>query len=185
MTVRKVIYIGDERLRQKAKKVKQFTPELRLLAQDMLETMHHYNGVGLAGPQIGVMQRIFVAEIPLPKEENTEPHPQSGKIYVLVNPKIIKSSKNIIEDEEGCLSIPTWRGLVERSEWVEVKAQDIEGRQIRLKVDTMLARIFMHEMDHLDGVLYIDHIKDDDKLWRISPEDEERVEEPQTVQAAG
>ena len=97
--------------------------------------MRSYEGVGLAGPQIGVMQRIFVAEIPLPKDEDIEPHPQSGNSYVLVNPKIVKISRSIAEGEEGCLSIPDWRGLVERPEWIEVRAQDITGHKIKLKVD--------------------------------------------------
>ena len=181
MAIRKVIYINDERLRQKAKKIKDFTPSLKQLAQDMLETMHAHKGVGLAGPQIGVMQRIFVAEIPLPDDKEVEPHPQSGRVYVLINPEIVKKSDNLIEGNEGCLSIPNWQGTVERPEWVEVKAQNLQGRKIRLKVDDLLARIFQHEIDHLNGVLYIDHIKDREKLWQILPEDEqnEKTEEPQ------
>ena len=173
MTIRQVIYFGDDRLRQKAKKVKQFTPGLKQLAQDMLETMRHHQGVGLAGPQIGVMQRIFVAEIPLPDDEEIEPHPQSGKSYILINPKVVKSAKTLVEGQEGCLSIPKWRGCIDRPEWVEVRAQDIQGRQIKLKVDDLLARVFMHEIDHLDGVLYIDHIKDEDKLWQVDEEEED------------
>jgi peptide deformylase len=172
MATRKVILLGDERLRQKAKKVKQFTPNLKKLAQDMLETMRACQGVGLAGPQIGVMQRIFVAEIPLPEDENVEPHPQSGRTYILINPEIVNASDKLVEGQEGCLSIPNWQGLVERPEWVEIRAQNIEGHKIKLKVDDLLARIFMHEMDHLDGVLYIDHIKDSEKLWQIEPEDQ-------------
>lgn len=176
MAIRKVIHSGDERLRQKAKKVKRFTPGLRQLAQDMLETMRSHQGVGLAGPQIGMMQRIFVAEIPVPEDGDTEPHPQSGKTYVLVNPEIVKTSRNKVEGQEGCLSIPTWHGLVERPEWVEVKAQAVDGRKIKLKVDDLLARIFFHEIDHLDGVLFVDHIKDREKLWQVVPEDEEKGE---------
>jgi peptide deformylase len=172
MAVRKVIQMGDERLRQKAKRVKLFPPGLKKLAQDMLETMRAHEGVGLAGPQIGIMQRIFVAEIPLPKDEKTEPHPQSGRAYILVNPEIAKASETLVEGQEGCLSLPHWQGLVERPEWVEVKAQNIEGRKIRLKVDDLLARIFMHEIDHLNGVLYIDHIKEPEKLWQVLPETE-------------
>jgi len=184
MPVRNVISIGDDRLRQKAKKVKQFTPGLKQLAQDMVETMRHYKGVGLAGPQIGVMQRIFVAEIPLPPDDDTEPHPQSGKTYILVNPKIVKASPDMVEDEEGCLSIPQWRGLVERPEWVEVRAQDIEGRKIKLKVDDLLARIFMHETDHLDGVLFLDHITDQEKLWKAVPKEEEKEQAQEKAHVA-
>lgn len=172
MAIRQVIYSNDERLRQKAKKVKQFTPGLKQLAQDMLETMRHYDGVGLAGPQIGVMQRIFVAEIPDVRDGQEKPHPQSGVTYVLINPELVKTAEKLEEGQEGCLSIPTWQGLVERPEWVEVKAQDLTGKKIKLKVDGLLARIFQHEMDHLDGVLFIDYIKDQQKLWQVLPEDE-------------
>jgi peptide deformylase len=172
MAVRKVITLNDERLHQKAKKVKQFTPTLKQLAEDMLETMRAHNGVGLAAPQIGVMQRIFVAEIPASRSGTDEPHPQSGTSYILVNPEIIQHAANLVEGREGCLSIPTWYGLVERLEWVEVKAQDLDGKRIKLKVDDLLARIFQHELDHLNGVLFIDHVKDREKLWQVLPEDE-------------
>lgn len=171
MTIRKVLHSNDPRLRQKAKKVKQFIPGLKELAEDMLETMRHHKGVGLAGPQIGVMQRIFVAEIPPSRGNGPEPHPQSGATYVLVNPELVNAAENLVEGREGCLSIPTWVGLVERPEWVEIKAQDVTGRKIKLKVDDLLARIFQHELDHLNGVLYIDHIKDPQKLWQETAED--------------
>lgn len=184
MTVRKVITLNDERLRQKAKKIKQFTPALKHLAADMLETMHTQKGVGLAGPQIGVMQRIFVAEIPASRSGTDEPHPQSGATYVLVNPEIIQSAENLVESQEGCLSIPTWYGLVERPEWVEIKAQDLNGKKIKLKVDGLLARIFQHELDHLNGVLFIDYIKDREKLWQVLPEDEATTAPPQVLEAA-
>jgi peptide deformylase len=173
MAVRKIITLDDERLRQKAKKIKQFTPGLKQLAEDMLETMRANNGVGLAGPQIGVMQRIFVAEIPASRSGTDEPHLQSGTSYVLINPEIIQYASERVEGREGCLSIPTWYGLVERPAWVEVKALDQNGKKIKLKVDDLLARIFQHEMDHLDGVLFIDHITDrEKKLWQVLPEDE-------------
>lgn len=171
MTVRKIITLDDERLRQKAKKVKQFTPALKQLAEDMLETMHSAHGVGLAGPQIGVMQRIFVAEIPASRGGTDEPHPQSGAVYVLINPEIVDRSETLVEGREGCLSIPTWYGLVERPEWVEVRAQDLNGKRIKLKVDDLLARVFQHELDHLDGVLFLDYIKDREKIWQVLPEE--------------
>lgn len=173
MAVRKIITLDDERLRQKAKKVKQFTPALKQLAEDMLETMRTHSGVGLAGPQIGVMQRIFVAEIPASRSGTAEPHPQSGKCYVLINPEITQSAGDWVEDREGCLSIPTWYGLVERPAWVEVKALDLQGKKIKLKVDNLLARVFQHELDHLDGILFVDHIQDrEKKLWQVLPEEE-------------
>ena len=176
MPIRKVIYVDDERLRDKAKKIKQFSPGLKQLAQDMLETMHDYSGVGLAGPQIGVMQRIFVAEIPLSDDPDAEVHPHAGESFVLINPELVKSSDELVEGQEGCLSIPTWYGLVDRPTWVEVKAQNVEGQKIKLKVSGLMARVFLHEMDHLNGVLFIDHIKDQEKLWQVLPEDEEDKE---------
>jgi peptide deformylase len=184
MAIRNVIYINDERLRQKAKKIKQFTPGLKQLAEDMLETMRSYKGVGLAGPQIGVMQRIIVAEIPASRSETDEPHPQSGVTYVLINPEIVQTAEDLVEGREGCLSIPTWYGSVERPEWVEVKAQDLNGQKIKLKVDDLLARIFMHELDHLDGILFIDYIKDTQKLWQVLPEDEAPAEPTQVTAEA-
>ncbi len=174
MPERTVVLLGDPRLRQKAKTVTRFTPELKQLAQDMLDTMRHYQGVGLAGPQIGVLLRIFVAEIPADRDNGGSPHPQSGKTYILVNPKITRAAAELVEGEEGCLSIPGWRGLVARPAWVEVRAQDLQGRRHKYRVDGLLARIFQHEMDHLDGILYIDRIAGQDKLWR--EEAEESVE---------
>lgn len=182
MTVRTIIYLNDDRLRQKAKKVTRFTPGLKKLGQDMLETMRHHQGVGLAGPQIGVMQRIFVAEIPESRGEEEEPHPQSGQSYILVNPEIVKISTERAEGQEGCLSIPRMQGLVERPQWVEVKAQNVTGKKFKLKVDGYLARIFLHEIDHLNGVLFIDHIKEPEKLWQVPPESESTDE---AVEAAG
>lgn len=179
MAIRKIIVLNDKRLREKAKKVKQFSPALKQLAADMLETLRQSQGVGLAGPQIGVMQRIFVAEIPASRSGTNEPHPQSGSSYVLINPEIVACADDLVEGREGCLSIPTWYGLVERPEWVEVKAQDLNGKKIKLKVDDLLARVFQHELDHLNGVLFMDHIKDPKKLWQVLPEEEQaQVTEP-------
>jgi len=174
MTIRKVVYVPDTRLRQKANSIKDFTPNLKQLVEDMFETMRCHKGVGLAGPQIGVMQRIFVAQIPVPTDDNdVEPHPQSGVPFALLNPEIIRTSQTLVESQEGCLSIPGWAGLVDRPEWVEVRAQDIEGRPQKLKAEGFLARIFMHELDHLNGILYTDHIFDKAKLWQLEDEADE------------
>ncbi|HEX9925688.1 MAG TPA: peptide deformylase [Anaerolineae bacterium] len=172
MAIREIVCVDDARLRQSAEKVDHFTPELRQLAQDMLETMRCHRGVGLAGPQLGVMQRIFVAEIPASRGEGEEPHPQSGVSYVLVNPEIVKTSSQLVEGKEGCLSMPTWYGCVARPVWVEVQAQDLDGRPFKLNVDDLLARIIFHEVDHLNGILFTDHITDPDKLWQVTPEDQ-------------
>ena len=172
MAVREIIFANDPRLRQKAKQVKQFGPALKSLAEDMLETMHADHGVGLAAPQIGLLQRIFVAYLPEDEED-----PQSGKPYVLVNPKVVKASRDEVEGEEGCLSIPTWYGLVSRPDWVIVKGQDVNGKPMRMKVEGFLARVFLHEMDHLDGILFVDRVESPDKLWQVKPEDMQQEEQ--------
>ena len=174
MAVREIIFVGDDRLRQKAKKVKSFGPHLQKLAQDMLETMRDAPGVGLAGPQIGVMQRIFVAEIPAEEEDD----PNAGKTFVMVNPEIVKVSEEMEEGQEGCLSIPGYAGLVDRHVAIQIKARDEHGKPFKLTVEGFLARIFQHENDHLDGVLFIDHITDKEKLWKLPPPEEmEEAEE--------
>jgi len=172
MAIRTIIYASDPRLRQKARPVKQFGPALKALADDMLETLRAANGVGLAAPQIGLLQRLFVAELP-PNPED----PQSGKSYVLVNPQLVDSSPEEVEGVEGCLSIPTWYGRVWRPEWIVVRAKSTSGKPIRMKVTGWLARVFLHEMDHLDGVLFTDRVRDPEGLWQERPE-EAQVEQP-------
>ena len=125
-----------------------------------------------------------MAEIPESRGEEGEPHPQSGQSYILVNPEIVKSSAETAEGQEGCLSIPGMQGLVERPEWVEVKAQNVNGKKFKLKVDGLLARIFSHEIDHLNGVLFLDHIKDSEKLWQAPPESETAGEAVEAVSPA-
>jgi peptide deformylase len=166
MAIRKILYANDPRLRQKAKKIRDFGPQLKKLAEDMLETMREAHGVGLAGPQVGVMQRIFVAEIP--KDEDD---PEAGsQSFVLINPEITKRSTGMEEGQEGCLSIPYWYGLVERHQEIEIRAKTINDKTITLTAEGFLARVFQHETDHLDGILFIDHIKDKEKLWQVVPE---------------
>jgi peptide deformylase len=172
MAIRQVIYANDPRLRQKAKRVKQFGPDLKALADDMLETMRAANGLGLAAPQVGLLLRLFVAELP-----EDEDDPQSGKPFVLVNPEVAKASQHAVEGEEGCLSVPTWYGLVSRPEWVVVKAKDVSGKPIRIKTEGLLARVLLHEMDHLDGVLFVDRVESPEKLWQVKPEDIEADQE--------
>lgn len=172
MAILKIIYPNDCRLRQPAETVTVFDNALKQLADNMLETMQNRNGVGLAGPQVGVMRRICVIEIPTFRNgDDQPPHPQSGQSYVLVNPEIVRSAKNKSESEEGCLSVPTWYGCVERSDWVEVTAHDLEGKLFKLKVDDLLSRAFQHEIDHLDGVLFTDRITAPEKLWQNLPDD--------------
>lgn len=167
MAVRKILYANDPRLRQKAKKVTKFGPDLKRLADDMLETMREAQGVGIAGPQIGVMDRIFVAEIPADADD-----PDCGKSFVFVNPEITRYSEEVEEGREGCLSIPNWFGLVDRSTEIEIKAKTVNGKNIRLPLSGYLARVCQHELDHLNGILFIDHIKEKDKLWQGVPGEE-------------
>lgn len=168
MPAQTVITIEDPRLRQRATEIEQFPPDLSGMVQDMLDTMRAHFGVGLAGPQIGVMQRIFVAEIPAERNEQGELlHPQGGQTFVMINPRLVEASDTKVEGEEGCLSMPGWRGLVRRSDRVLVAAQDITGNRLEIEADGYLARIFLHEMDHLDGVLYTDHISDKQKMWQV------------------
>lgn len=172
MAIRQIYLASDPRLRQKSKPVRQFGPDLKVLADDMLETMIAGNGIGLAAPQIGLLQRLLVAQLP-----EDEDDPQSGKGYALVNPRLVKVSSQQVEGVEGCLSIPTWYGKVWRPEWAVVKARTVQGKPIRIKAEGYLARVFLHEMDHLDGILFTDHIENPEDLWQEVPEDVETAEE--------
>lgn len=172
MALRTIIYANDPRLRQKAKPVRQFGPALKALAEDMLETMRAAHGIGLAAPQIGLLQQVIVVE--LPKDEQD---PQSGKSYALVNPQLVEASRQEVEGIEGCLSLPTWYGRVWRPEWVVVRAKSPLGKPIRLKARGMLARVILHEMDHLEGVLFTDRVRDSQGLWQELPEEAQEARE--------
>lgn len=165
MAIREIVKVesGNPVLREKARKVQHIDSSLQTLIDDMIETMREAPGVGLAAPQVGVGQRIIVVEAP-PEEDD----PQSGKVYAVINPEIIKVAPELEEGEEGCLSIPGWNGLVDRHIWVVVKGLDREGHEFRIRARDYVARIFQHEIDHLNGVLFTDHITDREKLWRPS-----------------
>jgi peptide deformylase len=168
-------------LRQKASKVRTFGPPLQRLVDDMLETMRDEPGIGLAANQIGVPQRVIVVELPKDEED-----PQSGRTYAVVNPKIARSSREQEEMEEGCLSVPGLVGDVYRSVEITVKGQDLRGKKIRIKARDMLARVFQHEMDHLDGILFIDRIDDPSKIRRYVPAEEvEGAETQEQDEASG
>ena len=169
MAIREVFLASDPRLRQKAKPIKEFGPALKALADDMLETMRTSNGVGLAAPQVGLLHRLFVAEIPASYEDD----PNHGRSFALANPQVVKVSDEEEQGLEGCLSVPTWAGRVWRPKWVIVKAKTVHGKPVRLKVEGYLARIFLHEMDHLDGVLFTDRIEEPEDLWQEKEKDAE------------
>jgi len=155
MAVRKIRTLPDPVLRQKAKRVANIDGSIQKLIDDMIDTMHAASGVGLAAPQIGVPLRLAVIE--LPEEE----------VITLINPAIIKRQGERVV-EEACLSVPGYQGEIKRSVTVKVKAQDRQGREIRLKGEELLAHALEHELDHLNGTLYIDHIESPDKLWKLT-----------------
>ena len=140
--------LGDPVLRQKAEPVGTITDEMRQLIRDMFDTMYAEEGVGLAAPQVGVSERIIIVD---PHEEGTEP-------FALINPEILDASKETEKGEEGCLSIPGLRDLVERSTRVRVRGMSPEGEQREFEAEDLLARILQHEIDHVDGVLFIDRV---------------------------
>jgi len=157
-------------LRSKSRKVQKVTPKLAAFAQQMLEKMQEANGVGLAAPQVGVLQRFFVAELPEDEENN-----QPAETYVLFNPEIVKGQGEQI-GYEGCLSIPGYIGEVARQEKISVKGLDERGRPVRHKLEGYLARVFQHEIDHLDGILYTDRLTDPNTFQPVPEGDEEAAE---------
>ena len=171
MAVREIITSENSILRRKAKKVAKITPELRALADDMVETMRQAPGLGLAAPQIAQSVRLFVAEI-----EESEEQPGSGKLYIVFNPEYVYQSDERVDGVEGCLSVPGWAGEVTRHHKVVIKGLDKSGRRIRIEAEGLLARVFQHEIDHLEGVLFTDRISDPEKIWPIKEGEEEQVE---------
>lgn len=166
--------MGDPILRQKCKKVGKITKSLRTLVDDMVETMQHANGIGLAAPQVGVPLRIILAQIP----DDVEDDPAAGKLFVVYNPEIVKSSGEHFP-EEGCLSIPGYVANVRRALNVVVTGRDRRGRDQRVKASGRLAQVFQHEIDHIDGILFIDRLDSIDELRQV-----ERDLEPEAEAAA-
>jgi peptide deformylase len=157
MSILTVRTVPEPILKQKSKRVKSIDGSIRKLAGDMIETMHAASGVGLAAPQVGVSLRVIV--IGMPEEED----------FVLVNPEVVrKSGERTVT--EGCLSVPGYYGEIQRAQRVTVKGRDLSGKEIRIKAEELLAQALEHEIDHLNGVLYIDHLESQDKLHRIEPE---------------
>lgn len=158
MAVLEIRTFGDPVLRQRANVVDSVTDVHRRLAADMLDTMRDAPGVGLAATQIGVLERIFVWEV-------------EDRHGVVINPEIVSSSSDTLEDEEGCLSLPGLVYPVVRSASVTMTGVDLDGAPIRLEADELLARVIQHETDHLDGILFIDRLPEAlkrDALRRLS-----------------
>ncbi len=167
MALRTVVTIPDGVLRKKAHKVTNFDKDLTTLVDDMFETMRKAPGVGLAAPQVGISQKVIVVEYA--EEEDKKP-----KSFAVINPEIIKTSAETELGIEGCLSIPNLVGEVERFSAVVVKGSNQMGKPVRIKANGWLARIFQHEIDHLDGILFTDRAT---RVWQ--PPQEEAAELPE------
>ena len=158
MSLREIITIPNPILRRKARKVTDFGPELQTLIDDMVETMRAAPGVGLAAPQVAEPLQVIVVEYG--DDENEEAPP---KLFTVVNPQIARSSTETVIGTEGCLSVPGIVGEVERCMAITVKGQNRRGQPVTIKAKDWLARIFQHEINHLEGVLFTDLT---DQLWR-------------------
>lgn len=148
MALRQIRTLGDPVLEKKAKPVKEVNEKILDLVDDMLETMYNANGVGLAAPQIGILKRIVVIDV----------SPEGEEPIVLINPEIISTSGSQTGDE-GCLSVPGKSGTVTRPEEVTVRALDLDMEEIELTGTGLLARAFCHEIDHLDGIVYVQKVE--------------------------
>jgi peptide deformylase len=155
MAVLKIYTGAAPVLRRKARAIRRIDGSTKKLAADMLETMHAAPGVGLAAPQVGVSERLIVVGY-----EERE--------YVVVNPEITRMSEETVMAEEGCLSLPSLYGDVERAAGVRVQGLDLSGKRFTLDAEEWLARIFQHEIDHLDGILFTDRMAPDAPLRHVS-----------------
>lgn len=142
MARRNIVKMGDPLLRKKSKEVDKFDAKLHQLIDDMIDTLHYAEGLGLAAPQVGVLKRVCIVEY-------------DEQRYELVNPVLIRSSGKCV-DNEGCLSVVGFRGMVERPEKIDIEYFDRNGEKQSLHAEGYFARVFLHEMDHLDGILFAD-----------------------------
>ncbi len=156
MAILPIRVVPDPVLRQKSKRVRYIDGSVRKLIGNMLETMHAAPGVGLAAPQVGIPLRVIV--IGIPEQED----------IALINPAIVRRSGERLVNE-GCLSLPGYVGEIKRAVSVTVKGRDQNGKEIRIKAHELLAQALEHEIDHLNGVLYLEHLESMDKLRKIEP----------------
>jgi peptide deformylase len=164
MTLREIVTLPDPVLRRKARTVTRFNAEFQTLIDDMIETLRDAPGVGLAAPQVGVSNRLIVVEYPVDDDQEDSPK----KLFVVVNPEIKEASAETEMGIEGCLSIPGLQGEVERALAVTVKGQTRHGQPVKIKAKNWLARIFQHEIDHINGIVFTDRAT---KVWKPSPEE--------------
>lgn len=162
MAIRNIREMGEEVLNKKCKMVTEMTPRTKELIEDMLDTMYEANGVGLAAPQVGILKRIVVID-------TTGENP-----YILINPRIVESSGEQT-GQEGCLSVPGKSGVVTRPNYVKVVALDVNMKEFELEGTELLARAICHELDHLDGHLYVEKVEG--PLMDVTYDEEEEVEE--------
>ncbi len=167
MTLREIKTFPNDVLRRKAKPVENFDDDLRSLVDDMVETMREAPGVGLAAPQIGISKQLIVVEF---GDEEDEAIPK--QLYVVANPEITSQSAETASGIEGCLSVPGVVGEVDRASVVTVKGQDAYGKKFKIRASGWLARIFQHEIDHVNGVLYTDRAEN---LWQPEDDEEESI----------
>ena len=154
-------------LRRKAKKVHRVDSYIRGLVEDLIDTVYEANGAGLAAPQIGVPLRAIVTNV-------------DDRLHVILNPEIVEESAEEVEADEGCLSIPGWYGPVKRKERVTVRGLGRTGKPMKVKSEGWEARALQHEVDHLNGVLFIDRMEDRSKLHKVeTSEEEEELEQEQ------
>src|SRR6266849_5495178 len=169
MPIHKIITAENPILRRKAKKIHHFDPSIQKLANEMFETMHAARGVGLAAPQIAQSIRLFVAEY------------EDHKV-AMVNPEIVKAEGEVL-GTEGCLSIPGYVGEnIRRATNVVVKGQDVRGKPIKVRADGWFARILQHEIDHLDGILFLDRLDRPEDLREITESEFEEAEEEAVIE---
>jgi peptide deformylase len=159
MAIREIVTLPQPVLRRKARKVSEFGPQLQALVDDMVETMRAAPGVGLAAPQVDVPMQVIVVEYGDEQDETVPP-----RLYVVVNPEIARASTETVIGNEACLSIPGLVGEVERPLTINIKGMNRQGKPIKIKASGWLARIFQHEIDHLEGVLFVDRAM---KLWKV------------------
>lgn len=172
MAVREIVTLGNDVLKRRTQRVNDFGPELQTLIDDMIETMRAAPGVGLAGPQVNEPLRVIVVEF---GDDEDEEVPK--KLYVLVNPEISRSSPETLVAAEGCLSVPGLMGDVERPIAVTVIGKNRRGQAIKIKAKGWLARIFQHEIDHVNGILFLDRAE------RVYKPEEEPIPEQEEAEA--
>lgn len=151
MALRKIVLMGDPVLRTPAEDVEAFDEDLQDLVEDMFETMYHADGIGLAGPQVGISRRVLVIDL-------SDQEDGGGERIALVNPRVVASSDETDKASEGCLSIPGLEEVVERSVSVEIHGFDPEGNELRFEASGLFGRALQHEIDHLDGILFVDRV---------------------------